>query len=125
VTLSLIADNEIPELDPIRAFLVYLALIKWKSGSLFPTRVELEAALANPDFDGHYSTHLSYKSFLDELQTALAKVARAGGRWGTHTLRYLYSYLIFQENVLLTGFMGRRDISNSDGRCSSLVDGEC
>jgi hypothetical protein len=85
----LFAEWDHPKQCPVRAILCLLYMLKWKSGHLFPSREEIAAAQRDKDFDGNYTSHLPYKTFLEELQTALRLAVPRLGRWGVHTLRYV------------------------------------
>ncbi|KAL3896365.1 MAG: hypothetical protein SGCHY_004116 [Lobulomycetales sp.] len=91
--MMLFSDWDLPEQCPVRALLLLLYLTKWTSGNIFPGKQELERALADPHWDGHYKTHLEYDLFLRDLKGALTHVARKDGKWGSQTLRKTY-YLL-------------------------------
>jgi hypothetical protein len=54
VTLYLFTNWTHPNLCPVKALLLYLHLTKYKSGYLFPPISDIQTALDDPDFDGHY-----------------------------------------------------------------------
>ena len=62
--LKLHADHETADLCPVRALLIYLYLVGWKDGYIFPTSEELQ----NPPMDGIYTTHIDHQLYLDALK---------------------------------------------------------
>ena len=62
--LKLHSDHATTDLCPVRALLVYLHLIGWKGGYIFPSQEEL----SNPPCDFVYKTHIDYQCFLKDLK---------------------------------------------------------
>jgi hypothetical protein len=97
VFLKLVADHEYPELCPVRHLLVYLHLIGWKGGFLFPSEEEL----SSPPSDGIFTTRIDYKPFLKHIQRLCNDVLlqRPGlDKIGCHTFRKTgYCLAIFGE----------------------------
>jgi hypothetical protein len=91
VQLMLFSEWDHPKQCPVRAILLLIYMLKWKSGHLFPTRAEISRAQQNKSFDGNYSTHIPYDDFLEELKYALSICVPREGKWGVHTLRFVTS----------------------------------
>ncbi|CAB9531314.1 hypothetical protein SEMRO_3422_G347810.1 [Seminavis robusta] len=70
VHLRIVADHQYLELCGVRALLVYLYLIGWKGGSIFPKEKELH----KPPRDGIYTTTIDYEKFNKDLQKLCKKV---------------------------------------------------
>jgi hypothetical protein len=70
VSLKLWANDEWPDIDPVRYLLIYLKLTGIKSGYLFPSAKELEAKPA----DGVYKTTVSYSTFMFQLKNICIEV---------------------------------------------------
>ena len=64
VFLKLIADYEYPDLCIVRLLLVYLYLLKWKGGTIFPSEEEIN----NPPPDGIYTTKICYAKGMKFVQ---------------------------------------------------------
>jgi hypothetical protein len=70
IPLRLYADNEFPDLCPVRVLLIFLYLIDWKGGYIFPSDKELH----NPPADGIYQTMVDYKNLTLATQEMVQKV---------------------------------------------------
>ncbi|MGH3054270.1 MAG: hypothetical protein ACRDL7_04745, partial [Gaiellaceae bacterium] len=84
IPMMLWADNDIPELCPVRHLLTYCYLIQITGGYLFPSGPSLLA----PPTDGIFEQPINYKTFLKMFQDICKEVIKpAEGPWGTHTCR--------------------------------------
>ena len=85
VGLRLSADHEFPDLCPIRHLMVYMYLLSWKGGYLFPTQEEME----NPPEDGIYKTTADYDGIMVHLIQVCGEVLgeQEGFKVGTHSFR--------------------------------------
>jgi hypothetical protein len=96
VTLRLFSDNKYPELCPNRPFLVYLYLIGWKGGNIFPTSKEI----CDPPADGIYKTTICHSVLNQHLQSLCKTVLikRSNMMIGCQTWRKTgYCVAIFGE----------------------------
>ncbi len=85
-TFRIHADNENPDLCPVRALAVYSYLIGIKGGFLFPSEKEL----LDPPDDGIYKTTIAYTTFMAHLKTLCTSVLRPRPgimQVGCHTFR--------------------------------------
>ena len=79
VTLSLWADNEVPQMCPIRHLLAYIYLADIKNGFLYP---------------GSDQGHISYDQYQSEFQSVCEMIIGRSGPFGTHSGRktaYLFA----------------------------------
>ena len=74
VLLMLWADDEWPDLCPVRHLLIYLWLTEHKGGYLFPSEQELH----NPPADRIYKTYCPYNTFMDQFKKICANVLGPG-----------------------------------------------
>lgn len=107
--LILWADNHNTNLCPIRHLLVYIYLLKIKSGPLFPDYEEL---VLRPPKDGRYKTSLPYFKFrnkvnqlCDDVIHQKVREGRKSKGLGTHCLR---------KTGYLFAIWGSKDQSNSE-----------
>jgi len=100
VLLRLFADDDNPDLCPVRALSVYCYLIGIKDGYIFPSSIELVGDKNGEKrvTDGIFKTTICYSTFNDILKS-LTKIAlrprRGGVKVGSHTFRktgYLLAY---------------------------------
>jgi hypothetical protein len=106
VTFRLNADNLYPEFCPVRPLLVYMHLIGYKGGYLFPSATELN----NRPVDGIYKTTVDYDQFKDFLQRVCEQILpRRGGKFhiGCH---------IFRKTYYVFAIFGNGDPGNGDRR---------
>ena len=91
VNLMLHADDDNPELCPVRHLMAYLALINFKEGYLFPNKdVILRGDGVVHEDDDVYE----YSAFMDRFTTLCRKFFNRKGPFGTHTCRktaYLFA----------------------------------
>ena len=90
--LYLWGDDKCADVDLKRLLLAYLYVIKWKGGTLFPSKEEL----ANPPQDGIYKTHLAEKDLYESLGYIFKNVLKRNDKLGSHTGRktgYLFGLL--------------------------------
>jgi hypothetical protein len=96
VILRLFSDNKYPELCPNCPFLVYLYLLGWKGGNIFPTAKEIH----DPPADGICTTTISHSTLNQQLQSLFQKVLlpRENMKIGCQTWRKTgYCVAIFGE----------------------------
>jgi hypothetical protein len=88
VTFRLHSDNDNPDFCPIRPLLVYMHLIGYKGGNLFPSADELHKRPA----DGIFTTTVNYGVFLKVMQNVCLQVLpkRKHFKVGTHLFRKTY-----------------------------------
>ena len=92
--LMLFADDEYPEFCPVRHLLVYLHLLNFKGGYLFPTEKEYTTSSSKT-----FAGHMEYSSWLSIMKNLMTKVLHRDEKTqsvsvGTHTLRktgYLFA----------------------------------
>lgn len=79
------ADNEYPELCPVRPLLIYMHVIGVQGGFLFPSDDEL----SHPPDDGIYKTTIDYQTFLDQFKRLSYRILppRPGFKIGCQTFR--------------------------------------
>ncbi len=85
-TFRIHADDENPDLCPVRALAVYSYLIGIKGGFLFPSEKELH----DPPSDGIYKTIITYSTFRNHIKALCANVLRprpGGMNVGCHSFR--------------------------------------
>jgi hypothetical protein len=94
-TLVLHCDDECPCFCPVRHLLVYIKMLGWKGGYLFPPKADLAAATGG---DGMFDQHVTYSTWLAKMKGLMKNVLgrTVGGETtlGTHTLRktgYLFA----------------------------------
>jgi hypothetical protein len=83
---KLFADDEYPDLCPVRPLLIYMHLIGIKGGNLFPSANEI---LNDRPTDGIYKTTYDYQSFLTKFKDLCQQVLppRDGLKIGCQTFR--------------------------------------
>lgn len=88
IAFRLNADNDHPEFCPVRPLLVYMHLINYKGGFLFPDADELR----NRPQDGIYKTKVDYDKFNNDLQRVCTQVLppREEFKVGCHIYRKAY-----------------------------------
>lgn len=91
VKYRLHSDHDHPDLCPVRPLLIYMYLMDFKGGFLFPSPQELR----NPPPDGVYITTIDYQATIDELQEVCLQILppRADFRVGCHIYRKTF-YLV-------------------------------
>lgn len=62
--MKIYADHDTKDFCPVRALVIYLYLIGWKGGYIFPTSEELQ----DPPSDRIYKTHIDNERFLEDLK---------------------------------------------------------
>ena len=82
-TLYIWGDTTYADVDLKRHLLAYLYCIKWKGGTLFPTKKELE----NPPQDGIYTTHMSEDELYKSLKYIFATVLKRKDKLTSHSGR--------------------------------------
>ena len=94
--LKVVTDREYPDLDAVSVLLVYLWLIGWKGGYLFPSSGEIRS---QPD-NGIYSTTICYTTTMNNIQhlASSALIERTNLKIGFATFRKTgYCLAIFGE----------------------------
>ena len=82
------SDDENPEFCPVRHLLIYLDLIGYKGGYIFPTHHEISF----PPTDGIFTTSIGYSDVLEDLMFLFGHYLRSTQKLGTHT-RHKTGYL--------------------------------
>jgi hypothetical protein len=88
ITFRLNTDNDHPEFCPVRPLLVYMHLMGYKGGYLFPSSGELNC----PPTDGIFTTKIDYDHFKDLIQRVCLQVLpqRENFKVGCHIFRKTY-----------------------------------
>jgi hypothetical protein len=104
ITMLLYADDQYPDLCPVRALMVYCFLIGIKNGYLFPSAEEL----VSKPLDGIYKTKIPYDTFNDALKAVCSILLRIDDlKIGSHVCRKTgYCLAVF-------GKADRGDLMNS------------
>ncbi len=85
-TFRVCADDEHPDLCPVRALAVYSYLIGIKGGYLFPSETELH----NPPANGHFETTIVYTTLMAHFKRLCDDVLQPrdnGIKVGCHSFR--------------------------------------
>lgn len=87
------ADHMCTDMCPVRHLLVYIELLNWKGGYLFPDVHQLTSQTSRPS-TGIYDSHISYKSFDNAPQASCIDYFACHGfcqHWLAHVCRHCLS----------------------------------